>query len=85
MKKIIVKTNEWFDDLPEIKRLLFFIFVLAGSLLVALYFVYAKNFIWAFPIWAGTAWSWRFSYILVKIKERSKKIKNKKLNQLTQK
>lgn len=37
-KKLIVKSNDWYDDLPESKRSLLFLFVLLPLLLVTNFF-----------------------------------------------
>lgn len=77
MKKFIIKSNEWYDDLKEPKRVLFFVVVVMGSLIFAQYLMYAKNFIWAFPIWALTVSSWRVSYSFIRATEDYKKRKRK--------
>ena len=65
MKKLIIKTNEWYENLSEIKRMLFFLIVIMGSLIVSQYFMYAQNFTLAFPIWAGTLCFWRCGYFFI--------------------
>ena len=74
---MIVKTNKWYDNLPEIKRLLFFLVVIMGSLIVTQYFMYALNFIWAFPIWAGIICFWRCGYVFINWIEWYKKTHKK--------
>ena len=73
MKKLIVKTNEWYENLSEMKRLSIFLIVIMGSLMVAQYFMYARYFIWAFPIWAGTICFWRCGYVFINWYEWYKK------------
>lgn len=77
MKKLIVKTNEWYENLSDMKRLSFFLIVIMGSLIVAQYFMYARNFIWAFPIWAGTICFWRCGYVFINWHEWYKKTHSK--------
>lgn len=73
MKNWIVKSNEWYDNLPEIKRDLFFLIVIMGSLLIAQYFMIVEDFIWAFPIWAFFISFWRISYVFYLWKNNTKK------------
>ena len=65
MKNLIIKTNKYYDSLPEMKRLLFFLIVIGGSQLMALFFMYVYDFIFAFLIWAGMVFLWRGSYIFL--------------------
>lgn len=66
MKNFILKTNKWYDNLPEPKRSLFFLIVIMGSLIAVQYLTYAKNYIWAFPLWATIICSWRCIYMFKK-------------------
>lgn len=72
MRKLIIQSNEWYDNLPEPKRSLFFLIVIFGSLVVAEYFSIIKGFIWAFPIWAVIFSLWRLTYIFSQIKNDKK-------------
>ncbi len=72
MKKLIIKTNEWYENLSDIKHLMFFLIVIMGGLIVAEYLMYVKNFIWGIPIWATLILIWRGGYVFVKIKEEYK-------------
>lgn len=63
MKRLIIKTNQWYDNLPDGKRTGFFLFFVLGSLIVAQYFTYVENFVWAFPIWAFVICFWRVGYV----------------------
>ena len=65
MKKIIVKSNKWYDNLSEPKRTLFFLIAIMGSMIFAQYLMYEKNFMWAFPIWALFFSFWRCGYIFI--------------------
>jgi hypothetical protein len=64
MRNPIKQSNQWYDNLPELKRGLFFLVFIFGSLIVTQFLQYVKGYTWAFPIWA-TIWSlWRIPYIL---------------------
>lgn len=65
MIKLIIKTNEWYENLSEIKNVLFFLVVIMGSLILTQYFMYVQNFIWAFHIWAITLCFWRCGYFFI--------------------
>lgn len=73
MKKLIVKTNQWYENLSDMKRLTFFLIVIMGSMIVSQYLTYEKNSIWAFLIWAGTLCSWRCGYVFINWHEWYKK------------
>ena len=64
MKKYWIQSNEWYDNLTEPKRDLFFLIVVLGSLLGVQYLTYVHDVIWAFPIWAFVLWLYRFPYLL---------------------
>jgi len=59
--KAIVKSNSWYDNLPELKRDLFFLVVIFGSLIVAqlLGHIYKMGIPWPFIIWASVVAAWR--------------------------
>ena len=42
MKNWIIKSNDWYDSLPEPKRSLFFLAFIMSTLLVAQYFMIVK-------------------------------------------
>jgi len=65
MKNIIIKSNEWYDDLSEMKRLSFFLIVIMGSLVIVQYLMSGKNSVWSFPIWASFIAFWRCGYIFI--------------------
>ena len=65
MKKLITKPNEWYDNLSDNKRDLFFLVFVFGSLILTQYLTYVENFIWSFPIWV-CFWSiLRIPYFLI--------------------
>lgn len=69
MRNPITQSNEWYDNLPELKRDLFFLVFIFGSLLVAEYLMHVEGFIWAMPIWM-VVWSlWRIPYILTRYRK----------------
>jgi hypothetical protein len=66
MKKLITKPNEWYDNLSDNKRDLFFLVFVFGSLILTQYLTYVENFIWSFPIWV-CFWSiLRIPYFLIR-------------------
>lgn len=69
MRNPIKQSNEWYDNLPKLKRDLFFLVCVFGSLIFAEFLTYAKDCIWAFPIWV-TIWTlWRIPYILIQYRK----------------
>lgn len=48
MRNPITQSNEWYDNLPEPKRILFFLIVIWGSLVVVQYLSIVEGFIWGF-------------------------------------
>lgn len=65
MKKIrnaIYRSNEWYDDLPELKRFLIFLWVIGGSLFITQILLYVYNIWYAFPIVTFIFVSWRIIY-----------------------
>lgn len=69
MKNFIIKSNEWYDDLPELKRFLFFLLFLVGGLLVCEFFLSLDN-PWPFVIWTSCLTFWRMSYTFIKAFEK---------------
>ena len=69
MRNPIKQSNEWYDNLPSLKRDLFFLVFVLGSLIVSQFLTYAKDCIWAFPIWATTWTLWRVPYMLIQSKK----------------
>ena len=69
MRNTITQSNEWYDNLPELKRDLFFLVFIFGSLLIAQFLMYVEDFIWALPIWMVVWSSWRLPYVLKKYKK----------------
>ena len=66
MKKLITKPNEWYDNLSDNKRDLFFLVFVFGSLILTQYLTYVENFIGSFPIWV-CFWSiLRIPYFLIR-------------------
>jgi hypothetical protein len=62
MRKLIIQSNEWYDNLIPTKRLLFFVVVIMGTLMIAEYLMYIYDFIWAIPIWFLMFFIWRCGY-----------------------
>ena len=69
MRNPIKQSNQWYDNLPELKRDLFFFIFIFGSLLVAQVLTYVEDKLWALPTWM-IIWSlWRIPYILTQHKK----------------
>ncbi len=77
MKSVIIKTNEWYDNLPEGKRFLFFLVVIMGTSIVTQYLMICQKFFWAFPIWVIVFCFWRIVYVFFDWRDKYKKIKKK--------
>ena len=71
MVEWIIKSNEWYDKLPELKRAIFFFLVILGPILVAQY-ISMKI---AFPITIFVFW--RISYVIIQWRKEFGKLKNK--------
>lgn len=66
MKNFIIKSNEWYDDLPEPKRFLLFLIIVCGGVCISNYLLYATNNPWPFVIWTLSLVLWRMSYSFIK-------------------
>jgi len=73
MKNIIIKTNKWYDNLSDGKRLFFFLFIIMSTMLFTQYLTISRKFFWAFPIWIIVFLYWRISYFYIDLKESYKK------------
>lgn len=69
MKNPIKECNEWYDDLPDLKRDGFFFIFVFGSLLVSQYLTYVEGYIWGLPIWIVFWTLLRIPYILIKYRK----------------
>lgn len=65
MKKLIIKTNRWYDNLPEPKRILFFLIFIMGTLIIAEYIMYFTVCYFAIAIWAFVIGLWRLTYFFI--------------------
>lgn len=70
MKNFIIKSNEWYDDLPEPKRFLFFLIIVCGGVCISNYLLYVTNNPWPFAIWTLSLVLWRISYSFIKVFEK---------------
>ena len=79
MKKLIIKSNKWYDNLPEPKRTLFFLIVILGSLIVSecISVYVSNNIFWGFIIWNVVFCSWRISYVFIDWIDDYKKMHSK--------
>lgn len=67
MKNIIIKSNSWFDNLPDNKRTLFFLIAICGSLLISqIISILILDSPWPIIIWLSVASFWRLSYFRFK-------------------
>ncbi len=66
MRKIVTKSNEWYDSLPENKRFLYFMAFIMCSLLIVEGLFYLGDFLWAIPMWIIAVCTWRVPYIYFK-------------------
>lgn len=66
IKNLIIKTNNWYDNLNELPRFIFFLFVIMGSFIVAMISMQEYNFIWALPTWFLIFCLWRVSYVFIR-------------------
>jgi len=73
MRKFIVKTNEWYDNLKEPKRSIMFLVFIMSTLLIAQYFMVVCGNPWIFVGWTIVLISWRMSYSWLKFTKWYKK------------
>ena len=66
IKRLIVKSNEWYDNLSETKRTAFFVFVILGAYIGLMFLMHQYKAVYPFLIWSVTFFTWRFSYTLIK-------------------
>jgi len=67
MKEFIIKSNEWYNNVPEPYRFLLMIMLVGLPLLI----VQISNFIWGYTIWGVLMCilvGWRMAYTIIKIK-----------------
>ena len=74
MKNPIVQSNEWYDNLSEPKRTLFFLVFVMGTLILTQYLTYGQDLWYAFPIWASVIASWRISYVFIQWRKEYKSL-----------
>ena len=65
MRRLIVRSNEWYDNLKEPNRVLFFLVFVMGTLIVAQYFMVMENNPFWFMGWSLLLTLWRVSYIFL--------------------
>lgn len=73
MKNFIIKSNEWYDNLPEPKRTYFFLIVVLFVLIAQISLI--NNFLWIWMAFIVTIVFWRISYTIINL---IKDIKNEK-------
>lgn len=74
MKKLIVKPNEWYDNLKEPKRTLIFIIFVFVPLFLSQYIIYGTDGKWSrlvFPAWIIFISIYRISYVFINELENS--------------
>lgn len=67
MKKFIIKSNEWFDNLPDIIRMIFFLGAIFLVLIAQI--LSGMNFLWIWVAFITLTVFWRVSYTLVNWKK----------------
>jgi len=65
MKSFLVNSNNWYDSLPPLRRLLFFLIVIAGTQQIALYFSFTTKHFWIFNLWCLLFLFWRVSVVFI--------------------
>ena len=67
MKNWILKSNRWYDNLPEPKRTLFFLIVILGSLALFqfVFYLLKHETIYGFLLWVMIFAGWRVSCIFI--------------------
>ena len=63
MRRLIVRSNQWYDNLKEPNRALFFLVFVMGGLIVAQYFMVVEENPWLFIGWSLLLTLWRVSYV----------------------
>lgn len=64
MKKLIIKSNKWYDNLPEIKRDIIFVCILF-VIIITDYISNIIDLFWLFPLSVFLIVFWRIAYILI--------------------
>lgn len=67
MKKLIIKSNEWYDNLPEPKRTIFFFAAIMAPFLITNVITTTTKHWWAFPVCVVVFMVWRLGYVLIQI------------------
>jgi len=68
MKNFIIKSNEWYDNLPEPKRTYFFLIVVFLVFIAQICLI--NNFLWIWMAFIVSIVFWRISYVLFNWKEK---------------
>ena len=63
IRKAIYSLNEWYDDLEEPKRFLYFLLIIGGSNVLTQILVYCYDMWYAFPIWVIVMFILRGFYV----------------------
>lgn len=72
MKRLIVRSNEWYDNLKEPKRTVFFLIFVMGTLIIAQYFMVIESNPFWFIGWATLLTMWRCGYIFIQMFNKNK-------------
>ena len=73
MKNPIVRSNEWYDNLPEPKRGIFFLLAIFGTFVITQILAYVLDLWYFLPIWMIIVSFWRVSYIFILARNDYKK------------
>ncbi|MEK6829722.1 MAG: hypothetical protein AABY15_06400 [Nanoarchaeota archaeon] len=66
IRKAIIKSNRWYDNLKEPNRTFFFIFIVMVPLFFTQFLLVVYEVWWPTPLWALVFILWRMSYFLIK-------------------
>lgn len=70
MRKFLIKTNEWYDKLPEIPRALAFIIGIMLPIVVCQYLMFVEHIFWPFFLFALIVMVWRIGGAYAKYQKK---------------
>lgn len=82
IRKAIYSLNEWYDDLEEPKRFLYFLLIIGGSNVLTQILVYCYDMWYVFPIWVIVMVILRVFYVFRPKKRYSFDIETNGLHQM---
>lgn len=63
-RRFILKTNDWYEELSDIKGGLFFLVVIIGGIILTQYIMAEYKLVWPFAIYTLIFVLWRFMYLI---------------------